>query len=70
MNVEFGGLWAKYIRRTIQIMKFLIVEPSRLPNLIPLGSKYSPQDPVFKYAYPAFLETLLHNHIELATLLF
>ena len=27
-------------------MKFLIVEPSPLPILIPLGSNYSPQDPV------------------------
>ena len=26
-------------------MKFLIVEPSPLPILIPLGPKYSPQDP-------------------------
>ena len=34
-------------------MKFLIVEPSPLPILIPLGPKYSPQDPVFKYPYPA-----------------
>ena len=30
-------------------MKFLIVEISPLPILIPLGPKYSPQDPVFKY---------------------
>ena len=29
-------------------MKFFIVEPSPLPILIPLGPKYSPQDPVFK----------------------
>ena len=29
-------------------MKFLIVEPTSLPILIPLGPKYSPQDPVFK----------------------
>ena len=28
-------------------MKFLIVEPSPLLTLIPLGPKYSPQDPVF-----------------------
>jgi len=27
-------------------MKFLIVEPSPLPILIPLGPKYSPHDPV------------------------
>ena len=27
------------------------VEPSLLPILVPLGSKYSPQDPVFKYHY-------------------
>ena len=38
-----------YIRRTIQTMKFLIVETSPLPILILLGSKYSPQDPVSKY---------------------
>ena len=30
-------------------MKFLIVEPSLLPILIPLGTKYSHQDPVIKY---------------------
>ena len=30
-------------------MKFLTVESSPLPILIPLGPKYSPQDPVFKY---------------------
>ena len=33
----------------VQTMKFLIVEPSPLLILIPLGPKYSPQDPVFKY---------------------
>ena len=38
-----------YIRRTVQTMKFVIVKPSQLPNLIPLGPKYSLQDPVFKY---------------------
>ena len=31
-------------------MTFLIVEPSPLPIRIPLWSKYSPQDTVFKYA--------------------
>ena len=30
-----------YIRWTVQTMKFLIVEPSPLPILIPHGSKYS-----------------------------
>ena len=30
-------------------MKFLIVEPSPLPILIPLGPKYSPQDYLFTY---------------------
>ena len=30
-------------------MKSLIVESSPLPILIPLGPKYSPQDPIFKY---------------------
>ena len=38
-----------YIRWTVQTMKFLIVEPSPLPIWIPLGPKYLPQDPVFKY---------------------
>ena len=38
-----------YINRTVQTMKFLIVEPSPLPILIPLWPKYTPQDPVFKY---------------------
>ena len=33
-----------YIRWTVQNMKFLIVEPSPLSILIPLGTKYSPQD--------------------------
>ena len=33
----------------LQTMKFLIVEPSPLPILIPIGNKYSPQDSVFKY---------------------
>ena len=36
-----------YIRWTVQTMKFLNVVPSPLPIHIPLGSKYSPQDPVF-----------------------
>ena len=35
-----------YIRWTVQTMKFLIVEPSPLPILIPLGPKYSPKDPI------------------------
>ena len=30
---------------TVQTMKLLIVEPSPLP----IGPKYSPEDPVFKY---------------------
>ena len=37
-----------YIRWAVQIMKFLIEEPSLRPILIPLGHKYSPQDPVFQ----------------------
>ena len=52
-------------------MKFLIVEPSRLPILILLGSKYSPEDPVFKLynivfpvGYPFnILEAFLHSRI-------
>ena len=35
----------------VHTMKFLIVELSPLPILIPLGSKYPPQDPVFKYSH-------------------
>ena len=31
-------------------IKFLTVEPSPFPILIPLGPKYAPQDPIFKYA--------------------
>ena len=42
-------------------MKFLIVEPSPLPILIPLGPKYSPQDPVFKYPLPAFKYSNKHK---------
>jgi hypothetical protein len=34
------------IRWTIKTKKFLIVQPSPLPIRIPLGPKYSPQDPV------------------------
>ena len=37
-------------------MKFLVVEPFPLPILIPLGPKYSPEDPVFK------LHTHTHTH--------
>ena len=36
-------------------MKFFIMEPSPLHILIPLGSKYAPPIPVFKYLYPANL---------------
>ena len=32
----------------IQTTKFLIVEPSSHPILVPLGFKYSPQDPVIQ----------------------
>jgi hypothetical protein len=44
-----------YIRRTVQNMKVLIVESSPLSILIPLGPKYSPQDPIFKFPWLAFL---------------
>ena len=40
---------SNYIRWTVQIMKFLIVKPSLLPILIPLGPKYSPLNPGFIY---------------------
>jgi len=36
-------------------MKLLAVELTQLPILTPLGSKYSPEDSVFKYNWPAFL---------------
>ena len=41
--------YSYYIRWTVQTMMLLIVEPSPLPIFVPLGSKYSPQDPDFKY---------------------
>ena len=56
-------------------MKFLIVQPSPIPILIPLGPKYSPQDPFFQILLacipPLKLDTMFHNHIaQLAILLF
>ena len=42
-------LISDYIRWTVQTMKFLIVKPYPFPIRIPLGPKYSPQDPVFKH---------------------
>ena len=36
-------------------MKIPVVKSSPLPVLIPLGPKYSPQDPVFKYPWPVSL---------------
>ena len=58
------------IRWTVQTMKFLIVEPSPLP----LGPKYSPQDPVFKPLAcipPLMSETMFHKHTaQLVILLF
>ena len=47
-----------YVRWSIQTVKFLIVEPSPLPILIPLGPKYSPQDSVFKYGTLSLLCSL------------
>ena len=44
-----------YVRWAVQTMKFLILLPSPLPILIPLWSKYSPHDPVFKYPLSALL---------------
>ena len=38
---------------TVQTMKFLIVKPSPLRALIPLGPKYSPQDPL---ALPSLMQ--------------
>ena len=44
-----------YIRWTVQTMKYSTVKSSPLTVLIPLGPKYSPQDPVSKNPYPAIL---------------
>jgi hypothetical protein len=49
-----------YIRWLVQTMKFLVVKPSPLPIYIPLGSKYSPQDPVFKYYWFCWATSLLN----------
>ena len=38
-------------------MKFLIVKPSPLPMLIPLGPKYSPQDPVYNTIVKKYIVT-------------
>ena len=46
--------YSGYISFSVQTMKFLFVETSPLTICIPLGSKYSPQDPVFKYPFPTF----------------
>ena len=48
-------------------MKFLIVGPSPLPIRIPLGPKYSPQDPVFKYPEPGFLLYNIVKEISVST---
>ena len=37
--------------RTVQTMKFFIVEPSPYPILIPPGPNYSPQDPFSNTLY-------------------
>ena len=38
---------ANHVRWTVQTIKFLLAGPSPFLILIPLGAKYSPQDPVF-----------------------
>ena len=51
----------------VQSIKFLIVEPSPLSIRMSLGSKYSPQDPVFKYPYTYELNNRTegsHRHIK------
>ena len=47
-----------YIMWTVQIKKFLIVETYPLLILIPLGPKYSPQDPVFQIHLTCVTEVL------------
>ena len=55
-------------------MKFLIVESSPLPILIPLGPKYSPQDPVFpvkilKALLPSSILATCPTHLNLLDLI-
>ena len=50
-------------------MKFLIVEPSPLPILIPLVPKYSPQDPVFKYFSTLVIYKLCFKFFPILTIL-
>ena len=47
-------------------MKFLIVESSSLPILIPLGSKYLPQDPVSSWNNMNFKMSVTTNRYKLA----
>ena len=42
-------------------MKVLIVEPSPIPILVPLGPKYSPQDHVFKGEKRTLLNNILRR---------
>ena len=51
-------------------MKFLIVEPSPLPNVIALGPKYSPQDPVQNRFYTDNIVSICHHVKELQECLF
>ena len=48
-SYSYRFIHSVYIKWTVQIMMFLIMKPPPLPILMPLGPKYSHQDPVFKY---------------------
>jgi hypothetical protein len=43
-------------------MKFLIMEPSSLPIVIPLGPKYVPQNSVFQYQMYLFTVYKVHQN--------
>ena len=44
-------------------MKFLIVEPSLLPVLTPLGAKYLPQDLAFIYSFSLCSFFAVRDHV-------
>ena len=43
-------------------MKFLIMEPSLFPILLPFVPKYSPQDPVFEHPYSLHFSLNVRDH--------
>ena len=47
----------------VQTVKFLIVEPSLPPILIPLGPKYFPRDPFYQIPLACFSSLNVRDHI-------